>query len=366
MSLLVAKTRILLPEVNSVIDTLREHLVEHGAVIDKHDDAVRLTLPYGVAVMHAEPDALNVRVESIEITLLFFVRTLMAAHIREFVAKAGAELVWTGDGCELTAPPNFRIIRVTEIEDITPHMRRITFFGSDLWLYCLDEHIHVQLLIPPIGVASVWPGLGADGLIRWPEGPGRPAARYYTIRKHNARAGTISIDFVLHDDGGPGANFTRNARPGDLVGMLGPGGGGVRKNAGYYVFAGDETALPAIPRMLEDLPETARGVALIEVADKAEEQLIACGANIDISWLHRNGAASGTTTLLQDTVLAASFPPDVSSVFVWAACEYEAFRAIRAHLRKERNLKKGQSLVIAYWRKGQADDEFDTIDEHAH
>lgn len=361
MGLLVAETRIALSEPARMADILCDHLAEHSAVIERDGNVSTLRSPFGSGVLRTEPGALLVRAEAPEITTLYFVRMMLAGHIKEFARElygdAEPEIVWTGDGSDLVTPPNFRLLRVREIKDITPHMRRITFSGSDLWLYMLDEQIHAQLIIPPKGEEPIWPTLGADGLVRWKDGRGRPAVRRYTIRQHDIRAGTIDIDFVLHEDSGPGSNFALHARTGDMIGVIGPGGGGIRRGGDWYLFAGDETALPAMARIIEGLPEKVRGVALIEVADKSEEQPIKTKADFDIRWLHRNGAASGTTTLLQDAVRSVEFPADLSGVLAWAGCEFDAFKAIRSHLRKERGLKKDRHLVVSYWRKGKTDDE---------
>ncbi|WID99544.1 iron chelate uptake ABC transporter family permease subunit [Bosea vestrisii] len=42
------------------------------------------------------------------------------------------------------------------------------------------------------------------------------ATRYYTIRRIDAAAGWVEIDFVLHEAPGPAGDFARFARPGDI------------------------------------------------------------------------------------------------------------------------------------------------------
>jgi NADPH-dependent ferric siderophore reductase len=133
--------------------------------------------------------------------------------------------------------------------------------------------------------------------------------------------------------------------------MTGPGGGGAA-GADWYLLAGDETALPAIGRMLEGLPASAHAVVRIEIADAGEEQPLVSPASLDIAWLHRGAAEAGTTTLLEDAVRAAAFPSDGRRVFAWAGCEHKAFRAIRKFLRAECGLSRDQHLVAAYWRRG--------------
>ncbi|MFY0057010.1 siderophore-interacting protein, partial [Acinetobacter baumannii] len=90
--------------------------------------------------------------------------------------------------------------------------------------------------------------------------------------------------------------FAERAVVGDRVGVVGPGGGGLVA-ADWYLFAGDETALPAIARMLESLPAQARGKVFLEVADEAEIQPLTAPPSVDIEWLFRNGEPAGGTTL---------------------------------------------------------------------
>jgi NADPH-dependent ferric siderophore reductase len=81
------------------------------------------------------------------------------------------------------------------------------------------------------------------------------ATRYYTIRRIDAAAGWVDIDFVLYEAPGPAGDFALSARIGDICGMSGPCGLGI-KPAGRYLLAGDETALPAIAGIAERLPST--------------------------------------------------------------------------------------------------------------
>ena len=187
--------------------------------------------------------------------------------------------------------------------------------------------------------------------IEWEEPDLRPLMRKYTVRSLDLAAGTLDIDFVLHEDAGPGSDFAARAVAGDLVGVVGPGGGGLAA-ADWYLFAGDETALPAIARMLEALPAEARGHAFLEVADAAEVQPLAAPPGIAVAWLLRDGKAAGTTTLLIDAVRATAFPAEGERVYLWAGCEFEAFRAIRAFARQEKRLSNSQHLVVSYWRRG--------------
>jgi NADPH-dependent ferric siderophore reductase len=136
---------------------------------------------------------------------------------------------------------------------------------------------------------------------------------------------------------------------------MGPGGGDIPA-ADWYLFAGDETALPAISRILASLPTGCKATAVIEVADKSEEQPLRSAAERDIRWLHRNGATAGTTSLIEDTVRGIGPPADGMRRFIWAGCEQKSCRCLKRLLRKEWQMPTSDHLVVAYWRAGSTAD----------
>lgn len=145
-----------------------------------------------------------------------------------------------------------------------------------------------------------------------------------------------------------GPAFAVNARVGDVIGMIGPGGGSARP-AEWNLFAGDETALPAIARIIEALPQGARGVAVIEVADPRDEQTIRQVADIEVTYLHRN--RSIRTNALAEHMEAIDLPSD-RSVFARAGTEFSTFRKIRSDWRASKRLAKNDHLAVSYWRDG--------------
>ena len=121
----------------------------------------------------------------------------------------------------------------------------------------------------------------------------------------------------------------------------------------WYLLAGDASALPAIGRRLEELPERARALVFIEVADASEEQRLASKARVSLTWLHRNGAEAGTTDLLEKALRQVQLPP--GDGFVWVAGEATSLKPIREHLLQERGLKKEWTKVTGYWKRGVGD-----------
>src|SRR5690606_36373167 len=150
----------------------------------------------------------------------------------------------------LGTPAFFREITVVSSSRIAPHLHRVRFAGVDLERFA-HGGLHIRLLLPPEGRSPVWPSLGADGLLAWPSGEDALTVRVYTIRAIDAVAGWIDVDFVLHPGSdSPAALFAQNAVAGDVIGMIGPGGGHIPE-AENLLLLGDDTALPAIARILE-------------------------------------------------------------------------------------------------------------------
>lgn len=348
-----AHTRIELADSERVIAQVCEHLIEHDAEVEDVSGGKMVRFQGSAAHIVSQEHATRIEVSAPTLEGLYFMRLAIVSHIREFTEDGGPAIEWAGDGQELVRPPNFRVLDVVSVRDITPHMRRLTLSGPDIERYAPLSALHVNLVIPHRDATSPqWPHIGPDGTIAWPDPDRRPARRKYTVRAVDPAAGTLDIDFVLHEDAGPGSAFALTARPGDQIGMIGPGGGGLTE-ADWYLFAGDETALPAIAHMLESLPASARGKAIIEVSDTGEIQPLSLRAAIDVEWLCRSTARTG----LASAVKSVAIPEDGSTIHVWAGCEYDDFREIRRYLRKERGLRPEQHLVVSYWRRGRKEDE---------
>jgi NADPH-dependent ferric siderophore reductase len=245
-----------------------------------------------------------------------------------------------------------RLVQVASVQSVSPRMRRIVLAGDALDGFttaAADDH--VKLLFPAPGQTK--PPLPLPGADRFsfPAGVTPPAIRDYTPRRFDPATNQLTIEFVLHGDG-PAATWASQAAPGMWLGVAGPRGSLlVPEDFDAYLLVGDETALPAIARRLEEMPAGARAIVLIEVADGAEERYLPTAANASITWLHRGATAPGTAaplaTALRDTALPQG------ETHAWLAGEIETIRALRTHLVQERHLPREHVRAAGYWRIGE-------------
>jgi len=341
-------------DAGEMLGEICEHFIDHAEVF-RDGDHVTLSSEIGEAYISKVSEQLDIRLACSTGDMLSMTRGIIAEHLFMFAGDDPLTLEWA-DQPKPEKLANLSEITVVSAINVTPRMRRLTVSCADTARFDTTEGLHVRLLMPPKGREPVWPVTLADGRIGWPEGEDEIAVRYYTIRSIDLARREMVIDFVVHDDCGrrmPGAEFGLTAQPGDRAALLGPGAGGMPE-AKDLLLAGDETALPAIARMIELAAPDMKVHAIIEVANRLEEQAISCAAgDFSIEWLHRDGAEPGTAGLLEPA-LAARLETLGAETFVWAACEKAEAQAIRARL-KQNGLDRTRMTSITYWRRGHTD-----------
>lgn len=332
-----------------------ERIVDRLQSFDGHtshgESEIRFHLPFGIAVFDLKDDALAVRLDASNADRLARLKDIVATAIEVHAKRANPRIVWQGDLAGDRRLAQFRHMRVIGMQDVTPHMRRIRLAGDSLARFAEFDGMHLRLLFPTRDVPEpVWPEAGPNGLPVWPDESRRPPARVYTIRKLDVAAGNMDIDFVMHGDGSVGSGWAATARPGDMIGIMGPLGRPVRQ-AQWYVLGADETGLPALGRILENLPPETGGLAFIEVDNADEEQVIKHPPGMELRWIHRKGTPAGEDSRLADLICAVARPAQ-AKCFSWFAAEAEAARRVREHWRGKEGLGRDETLAAAYWRRG--------------
>jgi NADPH-dependent ferric siderophore reductase len=227
-----------------------------------------------------------------------------------------------------------RRLTVEQASSVTPKMRRITLAGADLEGFTslgFDDHIK---LFFPSGSAA------ADE---------RPPMRDYTPR-FDAGTGRLYIDFAIHD-AGPATVWATTARPGDELLIGGPRGSAIiPTDFDWHLLIGDETALPAIGRRLEELPSGSRAMVIVEITDELEQQSFVTQADLSIHWVYRRALAAGSS----DGLVAAlrAMRPLAGDFFAWAAAETNVARAVRRVLIDEHRANPDWVKAAGYWKRG--------------
>lgn len=247
----------------------------------------------------------------------------------------------------LRHPLRVRRLRVLHRRRLSPHFVRVGLGGDELQGFVsasFDDHL--KLMLPATaGDELVLPVPGADG-IALPPGAPRPLMRDYTPRRYDAAAGELLIDFVLHDGDAPAADWASQATPGQTVGIGGPRGSFVVPlDWDWHLLIGDETALPAICRRLEELPAGSRAMVLVETADAADRLDVATRAELQLHWLLRGQGES-----LAEATRRLHLP--AGEGYAWAAGEAAAIAATRQVLVDTHGLPKERIRAAAYWKRG--------------
>ena len=243
-------------------------------------------------------------------------------------------------------------LHVVRREQLTPHLVRIVLAGEGFEDFvsneATDKYVKIYFakpelgLTPPFDVSALRQTLAPEDL---------PVTRTYTVRHVDALARTLSIDFVVHGDEGLAGPWAASAEPGDLLTFSGPGGGYAPDPAAdWHLFAGDQSALPAIAAALAALPAEARGLAVIQVADAGETLDLVAPPAVQIQWLFGTDPA-----LLVEAVDAAAWLPGRPQVF--AHGERAAMKGLR-EVFSARGVHRSELSLSGYWAQGRTEDRF--------
>ncbi len=111
----------------------------------------------------------------------------------------------------------------------------------------------------------------------------------------------------------------------------------------WHLFAGDETALPAIARRLEELPAGARAIVFAQTGDAADRRVFDSVADVELRWF------DGSEALIA-AVRAVELP--AGEGYAWCAGEAAAMATLRRVLVDEKGHDRHAIRAAAYWKRG--------------
>jgi NADPH-dependent ferric siderophore reductase len=257
----------------------------------------------------------------------------------------------------LTAPPARPVrpqitLQVLRREQLSPHLVRIVLSGeqfddvvgndfTDKYVKIFFAKPHLGLT-PPYDVSALRATLAPEDL---------PVTRTYTVRHLDQAERTLTIDFVVHGDEGLAGPWANSAQPGDPLTFAGPGGGyAPDPAAAWHLFAGDQSALPAIAAALAALPAEATGLAFLQVTDPGEILELAAPPAVAVKWVFGVDPA-----LLVTAVADAAWLVGRPQIF--AHGERSAMKGLR-EVFAARGVHRSELSLSGYWARGRTEDRF--------
>jgi NADPH-dependent ferric siderophore reductase len=218
-----------------------------------------------------------------------------------------------------------REVTVARINRVSPGFASITFQGealADFTSLSFDDHVKFM----------------------FNDANGEQVRRDYTPRRVDSDAREVDIEFALHGHGGAAA-WARNATIGQRAIIGGPRGSMILPLAmDWHLLIGDDSALPAVTRRLEELPADARVVAVLLV-DAADRRTFVTRADARIHWVDSDDA------LLQ---VLKELPLQPGAGLAWGGGEAALMARVRQVL-VETGMPRQAAKVSAYWKRGVAD-----------
>ncbi len=293
----------------------------------------------------------------------------------------------------MAAQQTYRLFEVAlkERRVLSPSLHRLVFTGADVARMKTegpDQRIKVFFPLPGQDAPEVPSGEDWYARYRALADDQRPPMRTYTIRQLRAAQGEVDVDFVLHGETGPASRWAVHAQPGDRVVLLAPDADCAGSSEGWewkppagvgqVLLVADETALPAVAGILEELAaqvDPPRVLALLEVAGEGGAIALKAPPTAELVWLPRGQAAYGQALVEAVQARLAASPVvagdaldeiDVDAqilweqsdvgvagpFYAWVAGEAGAVMAIRRHLVRDCGLDRRALTFMGYWRQG--------------
>ena len=312
------------------------------------------------------------------------------------------------------APPGLLTrVTVARVRRLSPSFVRVWLASPALADLARDQGFDTRFKIVfpgPTGELPPDAASAAEWQAGWMAMPDdvRPPMRTYTIRDvvGSGAQTQLVVDLVVHESDdpttlGPACRWALAAAPGDTVVILAPHRagapwGGTEFDPGVLrdlLLIGDETALPAITRILADVGPGRTGHVFVEVPTREDVLELDVPPGFDLTWLTRDGRSYNRQLVAavrshlglpasdlcapvpevpsdlevevwetpryssagEDVAeqLAASRPGrDLDGTYAWIAGESWCVKLLRRALVTELDVDRGRVAFMGYWREG--------------
>ncbi len=341
---------VALTEVDRVFAHLLANAKEHDVVLNQSGPKDFKILVGESFISIGSGDAgltLSICAESVGI--LYFLKEATVRQLAEISPEAAEVLRWQDAGkrsVNLKLPPSFHELSVISVSKPMDGLIRLRLSGARDMTGLGGPGFHVKLMLPVNRErAAVWPEMSDNGATKWPDGDDALHVRYYTIKSTDPVTGAIDIDIVRHQ-GGVIADWAETAETGAKIGLLGPGGGEKPSSVDRVLLCGDKTALPALARMLEELPDTVVGDVVAEAENLDSLKAYLPPVRLAVHALPK--AKFRQEIRRYSEGLSVKTKPD----FAWFAGEHQNAQTMRKFFKADLGLSKGRQYAITYWRDG--------------
>lgn len=219
-----------------------------------------------------------------------------------------------------------RQLTVKAVQSLSPGFLSVTFTGAELDGFTslsFDDHVKVMI----------------------EDSNGEMVRRDYTPRQYDAETQSLTIEFAVHE-GGFASNWAQGAQIGDKVTIGGPRASLViPTDYAWHLLIGDETALPAIHRRIEELADDAQIMVIAKIHDQEDIRQFPGKSNLSVVWVDSYES-------LMETVAETVLPQGEG--YIWSAGEAAVMATIKRHLVEEKGVDRKKLSVASYWKQGES------------
>lgn len=223
----------------------------------------------------------------------------------------------------------YLLTQVASIEQLTPAFKRVVLTGKALKDFAVEYPAQwVKVFLPN----------------------NKMTGRAYTVRYFDAAKQQLTLDIATNHHGLI-SSWAMQAKIGDELYIAGPRGGfkDLAIEDSWLLLLADETGIPSIAAILEQLPAHLKVYVYLEASNKQEQQQLTTKADASIHWIFKDSQQESLKTVLKSNNLPAS------QGHAWIAAEASLIRNIRIQLLKERGFSLGNIQTTGYWKLGEKD-----------